>query len=754
MATLSLYVLALYVLPIMVSAESHSYIVHMDSSLKPKPFLDHHNWYLATLSSLSEGANGKMKLIHTYTEAMQGFSAILTLSELQALTSSLGFVSYSRNRPLKLLTTHSPQFLGLTPKSGAWPVSNYGEDVIIGVLDSGIWPESESFSDEGMTPVPSRWKGKCESGTQFNSSYCNNKLIGARFYSKGYRAENPDKKISMNSARDTNGHGTHTSAIAAGNYIKGASYFGYASGTATGMAPRARLAIYKVGWYEEVSPSDLLAGVDQAIRDGVDILSLSLGYSLFNDTYLGDDPVAVATFAAMKKGIFVAAAAGNYGPEYFTLSNGAPWALIVGAGTMDRKLGGILNLGNGMKISFISLYPGIFSRDTQIPLVLNNGCQSTKELRKLRGNIVVCIANSSIDFQVQNAKSAKVRAAVFITNTTVSDENDGSLFPAAFVADQDGKMLINYIKRSSHPKGALEFRKTFIGTKPAPKVDVYSSRGPFPSCPQILKPDILAPGTLILASWSTTSSVSLDPSHSMFSNFNLATGTSMSAPHVAGVAALIKSVHPDWSPAAIRSALMTTANPLDNTHSPIKDAYGNLIASPLAIGAGHINPNKALDPGLVYDAAADDYIKLLCAMNYTAKQIQTITGSIYRCANWSNTELNYPSFIAYFNSDGSNSAANIVQEFRRTLTNVGEEQSCYSVNFTAMPGFKLKVEPQRLTFKKKYEKRSYKLTLESPKFLKEVVVQGSLSWVDDGGKYKVRSPIVATNIVIDSLLKA
>ncbi|PRQ48004.1 putative tripeptidyl-peptidase II [Rosa chinensis] len=756
MATLAVLVLCSILISIMASAQSHTYIVHMDSSAMPKAFFDHHKWYLATLSSLSDGVNAEAttstttKLIYTYTNAIQGFSATLTLSELESLKSSLGFISYIRDRPLKLLTTRSSRFLGLTPLFGAWPASNYGENVTIGVIDTGVWPESESFNDEGMTQIPSRWKGKCESGTQFSSSLCNKKLIGARFYYKGFIAENPDLNISMKSARDTNGHGTHTSSIAAGNYVKGASYFGYATGTAVGVAPRARIAMYKVGWYGEISGSDVIAAVDQSIQDGVDILSLSLGYSL--DEYLYHDIIAIATFAAMNKGIFVAVAAGNDGPGYGTLVNGAPWAVIVGAGTIDRQLGGILTLGNGMKITFPSLYPRNFSRDTQLPLVFN-GCQSVMELKKLKGKIVVCKDNMSIDVQVENAKSAKVSGVVFISNATLSDYDTINIFPAAVIGDQDGKLVVDYIKQSSNPKAILEFRKTVIGTKPAPRVDDYSSRGPFPSCPTILKPDILAPGSLILASWSPTSSVSEDQSSPLFSNFNLDTGTSMSAPHVAGVAALIKSVHPDWSPAAIRSALMTTANPLDNTHSPIKDTYGNLIASPLAIGAGHINPNKALDPGLVYDAAADDYIKLLCAMKFTAKQIQIITGSIYKCANRFNIDINYPSFIAYFNSNGSNSDAKVVQEFKRTLTNVGEEQSSYIVNLTALAGLKLKVEPQRLVFTKKYEKLRYKLTMVGPKLLKEDLVQGSLSWIDDGGKYVVRSPIVATNIVPDSLIR-
>ena len=730
--------------------KSQTYIVHMDKSAMPRAFSDHHSWCMSTVSSISENSQLPIssKLIHTYTNSIHGFSASLTPSELEALKNSPGYIHSTPDRLLKPHTTHTSKFLGLNPTSGLWPASSYGEGVIIGVVDTGAWPESESFSDKGMTKVPSKWRGKCESGEQFNSSLCNKKLIGARFYNKGIRANIPKFKITMNSARDDDGHGTHTASTAAGNYVEGASYFGYAAGTARGMAPRAHVAIYKTIWKNSVYSSDFLAAIDQAIHDGVDILSLSLGLST-DDYVLEDDTMAIATFAAMEKGLFVSASAGNNGPSSGTVINAAPWITTVASGTVDRAFKGTFVLGNGFQISFDSLYPGNSSQ-TQTPLVFLNGCEDLNQIKKVRSKIVVCKDNLSISDQVEKAKSAKVFGAVFISNYSSSDFYTRSSFAAAFIGLKDGEAVINYIKSSKNPTGRLEFQKTDLGLKPAPKVDSYSARGPFLSCPYVLKPDIMAPGSSILASWSPISSVAEVESGLLFSNFNIESGTSMAAPHVAGVAALIKAVHPDWSPAAIRSALMTTASPLDNTQKPIIDV-AQFETPGLDIGAGHIEPNKAVDPGLVYDATAEDYVKLLCGMNYTQKQIQIITKSNHTCVGPRSLDLNYPSFIAYFNGgDGSSSGSKVV-EFKRTLTNVGNESSSYSVNFTAMNELKVKVEPMKLVFKKKYEKLSYKLTLEGPKLLKADVVLGSLSWEEETGQYVVRSPIVATNIDPSSL---
>ncbi|MBA0659693.1 hypothetical protein Goklo_011801 [Gossypium klotzschianum] len=736
--------------------QADNYIIHMDHSAMPKAFAGRQSWYLATLSSLSANLRANTistiptaELLYSYNHVIQGFSASLTLAQLEALKNSRGYVSSIRDKTVKLDTTYSFKFLGLSSDAGLWPASGFGKDVIIGLIDTGVWPESESFNDDGMNDVPLRWKGKCESGTQFNSSLCNKKLIGARSFNKGLIANNPSITISMNSPRDTAGHGTHTSSTAAGTYVGDASYFGYAQGTARGMAPGARVAMYKALWDEGSYTTDVIAAIDQAINDGVDVLSLSFG---LDELKLYEDPIAIATFAAMEKNIFVSTSAGNEGPDLETLHNGTPWVLTVAAGTMDRSFGASLSLGTDGYVRGAALYPGNFS-SIQYPIVFMDKCDETKELKKLVGMIIVCQdpgKEDSLNDQFSSIQVAGNVAGVFITNSTLLDIFTQSPFPFIFLEQKDGDIVVDYIKTNKNPKASIEFKTTFLGSKPSPTVTSYTSRGPSYSAPSVLKPDIMAPGDSILAAWPLNIGLARLNDDMLFSSFNLLSGTSMACPHVAGIAALLKGAHPDWSPSAIRSALMTTSDPIDNAGNPIEDIGTNLQpATPLAMGAGHINPNKALDPGIVYDATVQDYIDFLCGLNFTPQQIKTITGSSSNNCSNPSLDLNYPSFIAYFNDRNVKPDSNTVKEFQRTVTNVGEGSFIYKASLTAMKGVKVSVEPDTLVFKEINEKKSFKLSIEGPRQLDKTVSFGYLIWEDSQRKHVVRSPIVATSYKID-----
>ncbi|KAJ0971977.1 hypothetical protein J5N97_019936 [Dioscorea zingiberensis] len=722
-----------------MASERSTYIVHMDASAMPKTFADPHQWYSATLRSVSK-TRASSNLLYAYENVMHGFSAVLSSEELQVLKQMPSFLSAYKDTEVTMDTTHTYEFLSLNMGAGLWPASNYGEGVIIGVIDSGVWPESGSFNDKEMTEVPKSWKGKCEAGQDFNASMCNRKLIGARYFNKGVIAANNGTKPSMNSARDTRGHGTHTSSTAAGNYAS-ADYFGYSPGIARGIAPRARLAIYKVIWEEGQYNSDILAGMDQAIADGVNVISISIG-PLGTVDKLYEDPIAIASFAAMEKGIFVSSSAGNFGPDLSSLHNGIPWTLTVAAGTIDRKFSATMKLGNGQTIIGTSMYPEN-ALIVNVSLVYNetiSQCNSSALLSsEAHGMIVLCEDIGTPGDQIYYVSESTAMGAVLITNN--SDDVFPYYCPAIVVTPREGIMSINYAKNNPNATITMKFRETLLGIKPAPAVESYSARGPSPSCPGVLKPDILAPGSHVLAAWSPMSATAVIGNDYLASEYNIISGTSMASPHASGVAALLKAAHPGWSPAAIRSAMMTSARVTDNTMKPIKD-MGNSFhhASPLAMGAGHVDPNKALDPGLVYDASAQDYVNMLCASNYTHNQIMMITRSSNesQCSKPS-SDLNYPSFISIFNT----SSTNYSQRFGRTVTNVGDGPATYKVTVMAPTWLSVVVQPNVLVFKEMYEKQRYTVDIKVVRSKgEEEAGYGAVIWVDDKGKYTVRSPLV------------
>ncbi|RZB45195.1 Subtilisin-like protease SBT1.9 [Glycine soja] len=695
------------------NAESSTYIVHMDKSLMPQVFASHHD------------------------------CAVLSSEELETLKNTHGFVTAYPDRSATIDTTHTFEFLSFNPSNGLWNASNFGEGVIVGMIDTGVRPESESFKDDGMSRnIPSKWKGTCEPGQDFNTSTCNFKLIGARYFNKGVKAANPNITIRMNSARDTRGHGSHTSSTVAGNYVNGASFFGYAKGVARGIAPRARLAMYKVLWDEGGHGSDVLAGMDQAIADGVDVISISLG---FDSVPLYEDPVAIAAFAAMEKGVLVSSSAGNAGTILGTLHNGIPWVLTVAAGTIDRTFGS-LTLGDGKIIVGCTLFAAN-SIVEKFPLIYNKTVSACNSVKLLTGvatrGIIICDALDSVSVltQIASVTAASVYGAVFISEDPELIERRRLFTPSIVISPNDAKSVIKYAKSAQKPFASINFQQTFVGIKPAPAVAIYSSRGPSPSYPGILKPDVMAPGSNVLAAFVPNKpSARIGTNVFLSSDYNFLSGTSMACPHASGVAALLKAAHPDWSAAAIRSALVTTANPLDNTQNPIRD-NANLFqyASPLAMGAGEIEPNRALDPGLIYDATPQNYVNLLCALGYTNNQILSITRSrSYECSANPSSDLNYPSFIVLY----SNKTRSTVREFRRIVTNVGDGAATYKVKVTQPKGSVVKVSPETLAFGYKNEKQSYSVTVKYTRNKKENISFGDIVWVEDGGARTVRSPIV------------
>ncbi|CAI0424773.1 unnamed protein product [Linum tenue] len=738
-----------------VTDDFSTYIVHLDPSSRPEHFTTHQQWHSSIVSDVkSSTSSTHHHFSYSYQNALHGFSAVLSQQELQTLENLPGFLSSYKDKLVTMDTTYTPEFMSLNPTTGLWPASKFGEDVIIGVIDTGIWPESPSFSDHGMmytSKLPSKWKGTCQEGQDFNSSLCNSKLIGARYFDKGVKAANPNVTLTMNSARDTQGHGTHTSSTAAGNYVEGASYFGYANGVARGMAPRARVAMYKVIWDEGRYASDVLAGMDQAVADGVDIISISMG---FDEVPLYEDPVAIASFGAMEKGILVSSSAGNVGLRGGPLHNGIPWVLTVAAGNFDRTYAASLTLGdNKEKEQHVIVGRSMFPLNAWVKdetLIYNktlSKCDSLKLLSEAppRG-IIVCDDTGFLDDQMDVIDSVtNLAGAIFASTDPSRFDLESMSCPGVLISTTELDTVIDYIKSSDNPTATIKFQQTVTGKEVASSVADYTSRGPSPNCPAVLKPDVMAPGSLVLASWIPNGYTATVGTNTLLSSegFHLISGTSMACPHASGVAALLRGAHREWSHAAIRSAMMTTANELDSSMMAIKDVGRNFTAaSPLAMGAGHVVPNKAMDPGLVYDAAPQDYVSLLCSMNFTRNQIMTITRSNgYDCSESSSLDLNYPSFVAFYDKNVTTGVM-LTHRFRRVVTNVGGAGARYEVKVVAPEGVKVTVWPKSLAFEKKNEQRDYNVEIVYPSDGKGRVLYGSIVWVEESGKHAVRSPIV------------
>ncbi|XVF73312.1 hypothetical protein PTKIN_Ptkin12aG0191400 [Pterospermum kingtungense] len=679
--------------------------------------------------------------------------ASLSSKQIELLSKIDGFRYATPDEDLVLHTTRTPHFLGLEISKGLWSDSDLKSDVIIGVVDTGIWPEHPSFQDHGLSPVPKRWKGACMEGENFTSSNCNRKLIGARFFFKGHEARYGKKingKKYFKSARDENGHGTHTASTAAGNLVGNASIFGLANGTAAGVRYASRIAVYKACWKHCVA-TDVLAAMEAAILDGVDVLSISIGPKKPLDYY--QDLKAIASFQAIANGIFVSFSAGNNGPKKSTVTNAAPWIMTVGASSIDRSFPAIVKIGNGETFIGASLYVG--KRTKQLPLVYGNTASGkgaeycvddSLDPELVQGKIVLCELgkNTKRERKGENVKNAGGAAMLLLNSEKRGEELKAyvHVLPVSSLGYKASQAIKNYMNSTENPIASIAFNGTVYGER-APVMAAFSGRGPNKVGLDLIKPDVTAPGMNILAAWPRLTSPTRLKSDNRSVLFNVDSGTSMSCPHVSGIAALLKSRHRDWSPAAIKSALMTTAYVTDNRGKPILDtAYSTSDATPFAFGSGHVDPERASDPGLIYDITPEDYLYYLCSLEYEDYQIYLFAHN-FTCpkhATMQPGDLNYPSFAVNFDKR----AENIRVTYKRTVTNVGPPKSTYKVVVEEPKGVSVIVEPESLAFEKLGEKLSYNVSFTGLKRTKPIAASsfGSLVW--EYGKYSVRSPIVAS----------
>nr|ABN05911.1 Peptidase S8 and S53, subtilisin, kexin, sedolisin [Medicago truncatula] len=651
-----------------------------------------------------------------------------------------------------------------------------------------VWPESASFNDRGIGPIPAKWRGGniCQINKLRGSKKvpCNRKLIGARFFNKAYELVNGKLPRSQQTARDFYGHGTHTLSTAGGNFVPGASIFGIGNGTIKGGSPKSRVVTYKVCWSQTIADgnsavcygADVLSAIDQAISDGVDIISVSVGgRSSSNFEEIFTDEISIGAFQAFAKNILLVASAGNGGPTPGSVTNVAPWVFTVAASTIDRDFSSTITIGNktvtGASL-FVNLPPNqsftlVDSIDAKFANVTNQDARfckpGTLDPSKVSGKIVECVGEK---ITIKNtSEPVSGRLLGFATNSVSQGRealsagakgmilrNQPKFNGKTLLAESNVLSTINYydkhqltrghsigISTTDTIKSVIKIRmsqpKTSYRRKPAPVMASFSSRGPNQVQPYILKPDVTAPGVNILAAYSLFASVSnLVTDNRRGFPFNIQQGTSMSCPHVAGTAGLIKTLHPNWSPAAIKSAIMTTATIRDNTNKLIRDAIDKTLANPFAYGSGHIQPNTAMDPGLVYDLSVVDYLNFLCAAGYSQRLISTLLNPnmTFTCSGiHSINDLNYPSITL------PNLGLNAVN-VTRIVTNVGPPSTYFAK--VQLPGYNIVVVPDSLTFKKNGEKKKFQVIVQARSVTPRGRYQfGELQWTN--GKHIVRSPV-------------
>lgn len=723
--------------------------------------------------------------LYSYRYALNGFSARLSPEQVSQLQRSGLVERLWIDTDQYTQTNNSAIFLGLEDQVGGLraDLGLRGEDIVIAVIDSGVAPGHPSLSDtEELIPeaCQSRWSeaswlgvflcsgikrdpptrlvyeplegfnGTCQVGDGFEATSCNNKLLGARYYLDGFLARHELHPNEFVSPRDAEGHGTHIASLAAGNSVT-AGLFGTRLGRIGGIAPRARVAVYKACWLEPgrtratCATSDLARAIDDAVADGADIINYSVG-SLETELDAPDD---LALLNALEAGVFSSVAAGNDGPNPGTIGSpsGAPWVLTVAASTQsgDRfeeamEVTAPEALAQLMSMKEASFTPQLRGQDPltgELRLVedgselladgspgsTRDACEPLENGDELAGRIAL-IERGGCDFQVKlsRVEDAGSIGAVVYNNAgkpiIMNGDANSVQIPGVMIGTADGQLLVDELTAETVVQVELAKGRFLSLAENGNVMGEFSSRGPSAGEPDFIKPDVTAPGVEILGAHTS------EPASGLRGElYQYLSGTSMATPETAGVAALLKEAHPDWPPARIKSALSTTA------YQAVVKEDRVTSADPFDRGAGHIDANRALDPGLVYDTQFFDYAAFLCGLDNPVFSASDCT--ILQAAGFSRDarDLNLPSVGVSDLITGD-----VVS---RRVTNVGPAAT-YTLNITPPLGVDILVEPQSLSLSTG-ESAVFSMTFQRTGAALDDWSFGRLAWSD--GTRVASSPI-------------
>jgi subtilisin family serine protease len=667
---------------------------------------------------------GTLNVLHTYNTTFNGFAAVMTPAQAAQLMTDASVKSVTESQIRQLDTTRTPDMLGESAPGGIWSQLDAlsrnvkGEDVIVAHIDSGFWPENPSFGDKvnaagkpvnyatAGTPVygpaPAKWAGTCVLGEGMTAAMCNNKVLGARYYSSDFLTSGAvPTAAEFLSPRDGGGHGTHTASTSSGNSgVEIINASGVTTAVMSGIAPRARLAIYKVCWEATVAAqtgcynADTLAAIDDAVADGVDVINFSVSGTQNNYA----DPVETAYLNATAAGVFVVASAGNSGPTANTVAHIGPWLMTAASGTVDRAAGGgDLTLGSGTVYSGFSLN---FFGPTTGSLVLSSGIPAAGQTvasantclansldsALAAGKIVVCDRQATNSAANRLIASAEVKRAGGIGMVLL---NPDASTPVADAHTVPTVQLASTLRAGVQTYAATPGATGTIGmsyNRPgviAPVISSFSSRGPGLADQNVMKPDMTAPGSSIVAGYRATLTAAqrtalLAGTFTPPSATATLSGTSMSSPHIAGAAALLRQLYPTWTPAAIKSALMTST-------TAVKLSSGATDTNRWATGSGHLAPNGAAIPSLVYNTDIADYGRFICGQGLTPP------AGIGSCATLGNIKpwnLNLPSLQA--------AGVVVSRTLTRKVTNVSAATRTF-VPTASLAGWDVAVSPASLT---------------------------------------------------------